>query len=261
VFWLKMSFPNFKNKHAKEPVFTPREFLEYQRRRGKVLKKKIPDGVIFVYSSRLLDYILKHNKTEKIKDYFYGTFYSLKNTDSRIGIVAGFGIGAPVVVTLMEELIASGVKRFISIGEAGTLQKNLKIGSIVVCEKAIRDEGTSHHYLKPSKYAYASRSLTQKIEQVLLGNNEKYVVGTSWTIDAPYRETVAEARKYQKEGVATVEMEAAAIFAAARYRKVEAGAIFTVSDSLAELKWKPKFHRSAANWETLFSAAKDVLSN
>ena len=91
----------------------------------------------------------------------------------------------------------------------------------MVCEKAIRDEGTSHHYLKPSKYAYASKDMTQKIKNSLDKFKQKYFVGTSWTIDAPYRETVAEATQYQKEGVATVEMEASALFAVSQYRNVE----------------------------------------
>ena len=112
----------------------------------------------------------------------------------------------------------------------------------MVCEKAIRDEGTSHHYLKHSKYAYASKGMTNKIIISLEKLNQKYFIGTSWTIDAPYRETVAEAKQYQEEGVATVEMEASALFAVAQYRNVELGAIFTISDSLAELQWKPKFH-------------------
>ena len=133
----------------------------------------------------------------------------------------------------------------------------------MVCEKAIRDEGTSHHYLKYSKYAYASKRLTKKIMESLEKLKQKYFVGTSWTIDAPYRETIAEAKQYQKEGVATVEMEASALFAVAQYRNVELGAIFTISDSLAELEWKPKFHlkKTKKGLEILYKVAIDVLQN
>ena len=80
------------------------------------------------------------------------------------------------------------------------MQKNLKIGDLIVCEKAIRDEGTSHHYLKASKYAYASKKMTERIRKSLDNLGQKYFLGTSWTVDAPYRETVAEAKQYQKEG-------------------------------------------------------------
>lgn len=178
-------------------------------------------------------------------------------------IMGGFGIGASVAATLLEELIAFGVKKFISVGSAGTLQKNIKIGDLIVCDKAIRDEGTSYHYLKPEKYAHASAKITTRIRQALNDRKQKYHIGTSWTVDAPYRETIVEVGQYQKEGVATVEMEVAALFAVAQYRKVEMGAIFTRSDSLASLKWKPKFHLKKTNkgLETIYKAALSALQN
>lgn len=256
-----MSFPNFKNKHNKDSFFTPKEFMEYQRKIGKYPKFKTPKGVIFCYDRSFMKYLLENHKTTKF-DKFFNT-YLLNETDNQIAVVANFGIGAPVVVTILEELIAFGVKNFISIGTAGSLQKHLKVGDLVVCERAIRDEGTSHHYLPISKYSYASKKMTEKITYQLDKLKQSYVVGTSWTIDAPYRETVAEAKYYQKEGVLTVEMEASALFAVAEYRKVNLGAIFTASDSLAELKWQPKFHnpRTGKSLDILYKVAVDVLMN
>ncbi len=257
-----MGFPNLKNKHAKDSMFTPSEFMAYQKKRGEYPKFKPPLGVIFCYSKNLMEYVLENHKTTKVEG-FYGEMYLLNETNGKVAIIGKFGIGSPVVVALLEELIVFGIKKFISIGIAGTLQKNIKIGSLMVCEKAIRDEGTSHHYLKHSKYAYASKEITNKIKKSLEKHGQKYFVGTSWTIDAPYRETVAEAKQYQKEGVATVEMEASALFAVAQYRNVELGAIFTISDSLAELQWKPKFHfkKIKMGLEVLYKVAIDVLLN
>lgn len=257
-----MVFPNLKDKHTKDSMFTPSEFMAYQKKRGKYPKFKPPIGVIFCYSKSLMEYILENYKTTKVEG-FYGEMYLLNEKNGKVAIVGKFGIGSPVVATLLEELIAFGVKKFISIGTAGTLQKDITIGSLMVCEKAIRDEGTSHHYLKHSKYSYASKSITHKIKKSLEKFKQKYFVGTSWTIDAPYRETVAEAKQYQKEGVATVEMEASALFAVTKYRNVELGAIFTISDSLAELQWKPKFHlkKTKKGLEILYKVAIDVLLN
>lgn len=257
-----MVFPNLKNKYSKDSMFTPSEFMAYQKKRGKYPKFKPPVGVIFCYQGSLWEHILENHKTTKVEG-FSGEMYLLNETNRKIAVIGKFGIGAPAVVTLLEELIAFGVKKFISVGVAGTLQKDIKIGSLVVCEKAVRDEGTSHHYLKHSKYAYASRKITDKIKKSLEKFKQKYFVGTSWTIDAPYRETIIEAKQYQKEGVATVEMEASALFAVAQYRNVELGAIFTISDSLAELEWKPKFHlkKTKTDLEILYKVAVDVLLN
>ncbi len=257
-----MGFPNFKGKHAQDSIFSPNEFMNYRKSQGKYPNFKTPEGVIFCYRKNLMKFILENHKTTKVEG-FYGEMYLLDETNLKVAIVGRFGMGSPVVSALLEELIAFGVKKFISIGTAGTLQKDIKIGSIMVCEKAIRDEGTSYHYLCSSKYAYASKEMTERIKKSLDKFKLKYFVGTSWTIDAPYRETVAEAREYQKEGVATVEMEASALFAVARYRNVELGAIFTISDSLAELEWKPKFHlkKTDKGLEKLYKVAVDVLNS
>lgn len=255
-----MGFPNIKDKHTKDSMFTPQEFMNYQKKRGKYPKFKTPIGLIFCYSKSLMEYILENHKTTKVEG-FYGEIYLLDETDGKVAIIGKFGIGAPVVITLLEELIAFGIKKFISIGTAGTLQKDIKVGSLMVCEKAIRDEGTSYHYLKHSKYAYASKGMTNKIKKSLEKFKQNYFVGTSWTTDAPYRETIVEAKQYQEEGIATVEMEAAALFAVAQYRNVEIGAIFTISDSLAELEWNPKFHldKTKKGLEMLFKVALNSL--
>lgn len=240
-------------------MFSPTDFLEYQREQGEDPKINPPKGVIICYDRKLLDLI----KTDGIKGTrgFSGEFFLLGETDEQVGVIGNFGFGAPTVVTIMEGLIAFGVKNFLSIGIAGSLQSRLTVGSIVVCNRAIRDEGTSHHYLKPSKFAYASKRIVNKIEKELKRSGLDYAVGSSWTIDAPFRETIAEVRKYREEGVLTVEMEASAIFSLAKYRNVEAGAIFTISDCLAELEWKPKFHLTLECLRMIFGVAKEVLAS
>lgn len=240
-----MSFPNLKNKHSEDALFNPKDFMKYLKKIGKYPDFKTPKRVIFCYSKSFLNYILAQHEVTKVGS--FKEMYILDDSKGQVAVVGGFGIGAPAAVTLMEELIAFGVKEFISIGTSGTLQKNIKIGGLVVCDRAIRDEGVSHHYVKTSKYSYASKLLTEKIKDSLKRLGVKYTVGTSWTIDAPYRETAEEARRYQKAGVATVEMELAALFAVAEYRNVDIGAILTISDSLADLKWKPNFHHQNTN--------------
>jgi uridine phosphorylase len=106
--------------------------------------------------------------------------YLLEDTQSRIGVIGKFGISAPIAVVVVEELVAMGVKRFVSIEVAGSLQRDLHIGDIMVCKRAIRDEGTSYHYFKPSKYAYASKVMTRRNEESLTRRRQKYAVGTTW---------------------------------------------------------------------------------
>jgi uridine phosphorylase len=252
-----MPFPNLKKKHEQDSMFSPEDFKKYRQKLGKYPKIKPPKRGIICYDKDLLKHIIECHEAKKV-DYFEAYI-----VDKSVLVAGGFGFGAPVACTILEELNTFGVKEYISIGTAGTLQKNQRIGDIVVCESAIRDEGTSHHYLASSKYSHASDSMTKKIVKALKHYNIPHTVGTSWTIDAPYRETVAEAKQYQKEGVLTVEMEAAALFAVAQYRRLQIGAIFTISDSLAELEWKPQFHskKTHKGLETLWKVATEALSS
>ena len=254
--------PGFKQKYGSKSMVSPDALLRYRKKQGRLSKITPPEGVIFCYDRGLMNYISRNHPFTRASVALNETLL-LSETGNRIGVNGEFGIGAPVVVTVLEELIAFGVRKFISVGTAGALQKNLRIGDLIVCEKAIRDEGTSYHYLKPSKYSYASKNMTDRIIRSLEKQGKRYFRATSWTTDAPYRETIAEARRYQREGVATVEMEASALFAVAEYRDVEMGAIFTISDSLAGLAWEPKFHltRLRSAKEALDNAAVDSLLN
>lgn len=121
------------------------------------------------------------------------------------------------------------------------MQEYLEIGDVVVCDEALRDEGTSYHYLPPSKYIEAPEKITDKIIETLEKEGQDYHVGPSWTIDAPNRETEREIKRYQDEDVLTVEMETSALFSVAEYRDVQVGSIFTISDRLTDSEWEPKF--------------------
>jgi uridine phosphorylase len=255
-----MAFPNFRNKHAHEALVTPRAYLAYARSRGAVPKGRPPEGLIIAYHKSLMRYVLRHHRTRTVKG-FFGEMVLLRETGNRVRLIGNFGIGAPGAVIHLEEFIEWGVEKFVSVGTAGGLQRSLGIGDLVLCERAIRDEGSSHHYLKPSKYAYPSPALTDRLRQALQSRRLKFTSGTSWSIDTPYRETISEARTYRREGVLTVEMEAAALFAVGKYRKAEVAALFSVSDSLIELPWKPKFHlrRNQAGLEKIYRVAVEAL--
>lgn len=254
-----MQVPQFKGKLRAQTLIAPDAYLEYLRSRQLYPSVPAPLAVIICYHVGLFNYVCNHHKTTQ-GDKFSKFLHFLDETEGKVAITR-FGIGAPAAAILAEELIAWGVKSFISVGTAGTLQSHIKIGDIVLCERAIRDEGTSFHYLEPAKYAEPCKTLTDNLETQLKNQNLKYVRGTSWTTDAPYRETLDEARNYQAEGVAAVDMEAAALFAVGTFRKVHVAAMFSISDSLAGLKWEPHFHsrETQQGLEQLFQAALRAL--
>jgi len=224
-----MAYPNLKNKHLQESLFHPLDFIKYRKVKGNFPKK-----YIITYQSKAKNYFLKKYKPKKVKIYSLLTIYIYKN----IGFVKMTGIGAPNAAAVFEELIALGGKEFLNIGTSGGLHHE----GIFLCEKALRDEGTSYHYLPDGKFIYPDKDLTEKFRKSIEKNRLEYFKGITWTIDAPYRETKAEVEEYAKGGITNVEMEASALFAVAKYRSIKIASAFIVSDLLGK-EWTPKFHR------------------
>lgn len=238
------------------------EYIEYKKKIGSVPKTKVPESIIFCYSKRLADNIGKLHEIRRVLGNI-GTLHSIGSINNKIGMLANFGIGAPATVLHIEELSGWGARRFVIIGMAGAITNKLRIGDIVICTKSVRDEGTSHHYVKHSKYAFSSKKLTDSIYRSLASKFKRVYKGPSWTIDTPYRETVDELKHYRSEGVLTVEMEASALFAVGQIRGIETAAVFVICDILSEVKWKAKFRSKIVldNLLKAFDSVKEVLQN
>lgn len=147
------------------------------------------------------------------------------------------GVGAPLAAGLLEEVIALGCKKFVSCGGAGVLDRDVAIGQIVVPVSAVRDEGTSYHYLPPGREVNASPDGIAAIERVLKKHRHDYIVAKTWTTDAPYRETPSKVQLRKSEGCLTVEMEAAAFFAVAQFRGVVFAQMLYGGDDVSGDKW------------------------
>lgn len=158
----------------------------------------------------------------------------LKNLRSEIGLhpiyeveymgrkVAVFhpGIGAPLGAGMLEEVIALGAKKFIACGGAGVLDREIAVGHVIVPSAAIRDEGTSYHYIEPSREISVNKIGIEAIEKVLTKHKCKYIISKTWTTDAIYRETISKVNQRKSEGCLTVEMECSAFCAVSEFRNV-----------------------------------------
>jgi uridine phosphorylase len=227
-----MTFPQYKDKHQFDALISPKKSLEYQRSIGRVPQGPCPEKVILCYQASLMERVV----ATRAGHFSTGTFRKLYWLDEAPGVAIGnYGIGAPRIVLSMEMLIAWGVQHFLSIGTAGAIAPDLKIGDLIGCNRAIRDEGTSHHYLPLGRYSHPTDGgeFAKKFQRV----------GTTWTLDAFFRHTREEIAAHQKEGVLTVEMETSAIFAVGEMRGVRVGAGFVVSDLLYGEEWDPHFRK------------------
>lgn len=235
-----MSIPNTIGKHAFKAVIEPVRVMEERKKHGLYPSCPIPDGAVICYNEFLWQWVCSLPGRVDCDGWLKGA-YLLPYEDQWVLAMKAAGYGAPTAVMTLEELIGFGITVFVNLGTAGGLQETMSIGDIVVCERAIRDEGTSYHYLPDAKYAYACPDLTAGLHAAIKSKDLPVLTGTSWTTDAPYRETMEEVRLYRAEGVATVEMEAAALFSVGEYRGTSVCSIFAVSDMLLEDGWTHGF--------------------
>ena len=171
------------------------------------------------------------------------------------------GVGAPLAALFLEEVIDYGCRAFVACGGAGALDDSLALGHVVVVSAAVRDEGTSYHYLVPSRLVEAAPEAVSVIESVLRGSNVPFRTGITWTTDAVYRETRAKIALRRSEGCITVEMEAAALTAVARFRAVLLGQLLYAGDSLAGEAWDHRDWVQAHDArESLFWLAMDAAA-
>ena len=145
------------------------------------------------------------------------------------------GVGAPLAAFFLEELIALGCTTFIACGGAGVLDREIAVGHLIVPTAAIRDEGTSYHYLPPGREVAPDGAALAAIERTLTARGVPYYLTKTWTTDGLYRETPDKVRRRREEGCATVEMEAAALFAVAQFRGVPLAQILYGGDDVSGL--------------------------
>lgn len=163
------------------------------------------------------------------------------------------GVGAPMAAFFLEELIALGCTTFIACGGAGVLDREIAVGHLVVPTAAIRDEGTSYHYLPPGREVAPHPAALAAIERTLTRRGVPYHRAKTWTTDGLYRETPGKVRRRRAEGCATVEMEAATLFAVARFRGVPLAQILYGGDDVSGLgDWD---HRG---WDQQGSVREDL---
>jgi uridine phosphorylase len=169
------------------------------------------------------------------------------------------GLGAPLAAGLLEETIAHGAKTVVACGGAGALDADLAVGHVVVVSSALRDEGTSFHYLPPSRHVEADPEVVARLVEFLDERDVPHAAGMTWTTDAFFRETRAKVANRRAEGCITVEMEASALIAVAAWRGIGFGQLLYAGDSLAADEWDHRgWNRAHDIREQLFWLSVDA---
>ncbi len=245
---LKMSeFPILEYDDAPTAVIEPSRVIA---------QRDVPSGCVFCFFQDVLTKLRDDGQLIVREDVRIGSeigrnpVYTLPSHNL---LVLHAGVGAPLSGAFLDEMIAYGCHDFIACGGAGVLQSGLVMGHLVVPDEAIRDEGTSYHYLPPSRTVAAHPAAISAIEATLSADSVPFVQGRTWTTDAPYRETQAKIAHRIAEGCITVEMEAAAFFAIAQFRGARFGQILYGEDDLSGEIWDNRgWQRASSVRERVF---------
>ena len=212
--------PILAHKHFGAPsAFTPESLLREARRQKGLANGAVPPVCLLDPDGDLVRRLKAEQRA--MPDPALGLLshraVSLRRGGIEFGIV-GCAVGASFAVLVAEELFASGCRLLISMTSAGQLAPLRPPPYFVLIERALRDEGTSYHYLPPAEFSVVSESLLSALQGAFDGLAVAVVRGGTWTTDAPFRETAGAIAAMQARGLLAVEMEAAALYAFAAAR-------------------------------------------
>jgi uridine phosphorylase len=187
--------------------------------------------------------------------------YEMEYMGKKVHLCLGY-VGAAGSAAFLEELIAYGFNRFIVCGGAGVLRKDIAVGHLMIPISAIRDEGVSYHYLAPAREVECNPEVVGKIEEEFNKYKINYIKAKTWTTDSFYRETEKKIELRKSEGCVSVEMEAAAFFAVAKFRNVKLGQILYGGDDLSAAAWdNRKWHNRAEIRKNLVEISIRICSS
>lgn len=212
--------PILDHKFYDQPsVFRPENLLREARRQKSLTEFDIPEICILDPDGDIEEYVIqKHNvQLNKAWACYHTKLFEFNYGAAKVGII-GKAVGASFAVLLAEQLFASGCKILLSMTSAGQLVQSISPPYFILIEKAVRDEGTSYHYQSSSEFSFLKSELKERLDGAFDKLDQKIFTGTTWTTDAPYRETQESIDYYKGKGIHAVEMEASALYAFAQAR-------------------------------------------
>ncbi len=225
---------------------------------SRVLRRleNMPEHCVVCFFNDVIASFEKQGRLELItqlkSEIGYNPVYLIKNLARPVALLHP-GVGAPLAAGFIEEAIALGASRFIACGGAGSLAASHQVGKLIVPTFAIRDEGTSYHYLSPEEKAVPTSAAFDAVVATLRERGVDFECAGTWTTDGIYRETRKKIENRRGMGCSSVEMEAAALFAVAKFRNVEMAQILYAGDDLSGEFWDSR------NWHNRTDIRESLL--
>jgi purine-nucleoside phosphorylase len=205
-----------RRDHHRPSLFRPENMLREARRQKGLEPGSVPAICVLDPDGDIVEHAGAELGAARSAHWacYHTEMWVWEQSDIRYGII-GRAVGSSFSVLVAEQLFASGCELIVSIASAGQIADGEPPYHVIV-ERALRDEGTSYHYLPPARYVEADPALVRFAAEVFAGEGCHVRAGATWTTDAPFRETAETIADRRDEGILAVEMEAAALYAFAK---------------------------------------------
>jgi uridine phosphorylase len=249
-----VTYPILEHDPTREALIEPSQLIE---------ARDMPGPCVLCFFLDVIEQVVAEHEAAVVAEHRWEDgphcIYEIAHRGQRLAFLHP-GVGGPVSAGLLEAAIACGCRAFVACGGCGVLEKDVAVGQLIVVSAAVRDEGTSYHYLPPAREVEADPRGVEALAALLAERGVPHRVGKTWTTSAPYRETLPKIEKRREEGCLTVEMEAAALMAVAQYRSVPFGQVLYAGDDLSGEAWDNRAWQTRADVrEQLFWLAADAV--
>ena len=231
------NYPICEYDTNRNPIIKPTDFL----------KKCLPEKCVITFFRKELEQFVKDNDLSVI-GYLHSEvldipIYDYRQGEEHLCFTMPFST-APGAAGTIEELHAMGCQKFVICGGAGALVKGSRVGEIIIPTSAVRDEGTSYHYIEASREITCHGGALETAVSTLTEMGIPVILGKTWTTDAMYRETPEMIALRRNEGCITVEMETAAFFAVSKFYNIPLVQLLYAGDDVSGSTWDSR------NWNT-----------
>jgi uridine phosphorylase len=215
--------------------FTPESLLREARRQKGLDEVPVPEVCVLDPDGDIVRHLRATGRARRDPAWacYHSELHRFEQGGREYGVV-GCAVGASYAVLVAEQMFASGCRLLVSITSSGQITALRPPPYFILIDRALRDEGTSYHYLPPSEYSHADARLVERVSAGLSGVGEPVERGATWTTDAPFRETAAAIEAAREKGILAVEMEAAALYAFGRARGRPVVCLAHVTNQMAQ---------------------------
>jgi uridine phosphorylase len=221
--------------YGEESVFKPEHLIREARRQKSLAEANVPAICMLDPDGDMVRWLISSGRAELDSQWacYHSALYRFDLGGIQVGII-GNAVGASFAVLLAEELFVCGCELLVSVTSAGQIQPLAHPPYFVLIEKALRDEGTSYHYLPPAMYSHLLPELEPLLDQVAARKPAGLYRGATWTTDAPFRETASAIERARELSILGVEMEAAALYAFAQAKRKPILCLAHITNTMAQ---------------------------